>query len=262
MKARAKVSALILAGRRPGADPLAAHFALADKALIEVAGEAMLSRVARTLLTHPRIGRILVLGDPQLPAHPALARLAQESRIAFQAADASIADTLNSVLRRHRADAPFLITTADNPLLDHRTIDAFLAGAEGADLAAGVVERRVLLAAYPGSKRTWLPFRRGAYSGANLFYLAGPQVLPVLDMWRKVEQQRKRRRLVLGAFGPFLLAAILLRLLTVEQAAARIGRRFGIDARAVTLPFAEACIDVDKPSDHALAETILRRRTG
>jgi len=28
----------------------------------------------------------------------------------------------------------------------------------------------------------------------------------------------------------------------------------------VVLPFAEACIDVDKPSDHAIAETILRTR--
>jgi len=210
----------------------------------------MLTRVVRTLLGHPRVDRVVVLGDRQI--EPAV------TGASFEEAGGSIAETLSSALERH--DGPFLLTTADNPLLDAATIDAFLAGAEGADLAAGLVERRVLLSAYPGSRRTWLRFRGGAYSGANLFWLAGPQVLPVLDVWRRVEQQRKRSRAVLGAFGPLLLAAIALRLLSVEQAAARVGRRFGIVARAVVLPYAEACIDVDKPADHALVEKILRRR--
>jgi hypothetical protein len=214
----------------------------------------MLSRVVRTLLAHPAVGRVVVLGDPQL------GWLAEESRVSFEEAGASIADTLTSVLERDQG--PFLLTTADNPLLDCAMIDAFLAQAQGADLAAGLVERRVLLAAYPDSKRTWLPFRGGSYSGANLFWLGGLKVLPVLDVWRRVEQQRKRSRAVLGAFGPVLLAAVALRLLTVEQAAARVGGRFGIDARAVVLPFAEACIDVDKPADHALVEAILRKRGG
>ena len=212
----------------------------------------MLSRVVRTLMAHPRVERIVVLGDPQVRS------LAEGAGAMFDVSPASIADTLTSALQRHVG--PFLLTTADNPLLDNATIDSFLDEAQGADLAAGLVERRVLLAAYPGSKRTWLPFRGGAYSGANLFWLAGPQVLPVLDVWRRVEQQRKRSTAVLGAFGPFLLAAVALRLLTVEQAAARVGRRFGIGARAVVLPHAEACIDVDKPADHALVEGVLRSR--
>jgi len=213
----------------------------------------MLSRVVRTLLPHPQVERVVVLGHPRLERLP-------DSRVSIEEAGASIADTLTSALQRHRG--PFLLTTADNPLLDAATIDAFLAGVKGADLAAGLVERRVLLSAYPNSKRTWLPFRGGAYSGANLFWLGGPQVLPLLDVWRRVEQQRKRSRAVLGAFGPLLLAAIVLRLLTVEQAAARVGRRFGIVARAVVLPYAEACIDVDKVSDHELVEATLRKRGG
>ena len=212
----------------------------------------MLSRVVGTLLSHPRIGRVVVLGDRQIE------RLVTQSRASFEEAGASIAQTLEAALERHHG--PFLLTTADNPLLDHPMIDAFLEEAQGADLAAGLVERRVLLSAYPESNRTWLSFRGGAYSGANLFWLAGPQVLPVLDVWRRVEQQRKRSSAVLGAFGPLLLAAVALRLLTVDQAAAGAGRRFGIVARAVALPYPEACIDVDKPEDHALVEQVLRSR--
>jgi hypothetical protein len=79
-------------------------------------------------------------------------------------------------------------------------------------------------------------------------------------VWRGIEQQRKKARAVLGAFGGGLALMIGLRLLTLDQAIARVGRRLGLAARAVVLPFAEACIDVDKPSDHAMVETILRAR--
>ena len=84
--------------------------------------------------------------------------------------------------------------------------------------------------------------------------------MPLLTVWRSIEQDRKRRFRVVGAFGPLLLMAALLRLLTIRQAFARIGRRYGLLARPVVLPFAEACIDVDKPEDHALATLILERR--
>lgn len=254
------VTVLLLAGRRPGIDRLAAHFGVLDKALIEIAGEAMLSRVARTLIAHPGIGRILVLGDARLAYQPELGWMADEERIGFAEARGSIADTLGWAIEAHRDDSPFLLTTADNPLLDHRTIDFFIAGAQDCDLAAGLVERRVLLSAYPASKRTWLKFRGGAYSGANLFWLSGPQVLPLLQLWGRVEQQRKRGRAVLGAFGPLLLAGIALRLLSLDQASARVARRFKVSARPVILPYAEACIDVDKPADHALATGILIAR--
>ena len=49
-------------------------------------------------------------------------------------------------------------------------------------VAAGVVEARVLLAAHPDNRRTWLRFRGGAWSGANLFALKGGQVMPALRL--------------------------------------------------------------------------------
>ena len=55
------VTALLVAGRRPGIDPLAQHFGVQDKALIAIDGEAMLSRVARTLVDHPALARVVVL---------------------------------------------------------------------------------------------------------------------------------------------------------------------------------------------------------
>lgn len=253
---------MLLAGRRPGTDPLAAHFGVADKALIPIAGEAMLSRVVRALVDHPAIGRLIVLtqAGEALAAHSDTRWLADHPKLDFEASGGSVSQGIADALARHAGDYPFLVVTADNPLLSHATIDAFLAGAAGADLAAGVVERRTLLSRYPQSKRTWLKFRGGAYSGANLFWLAGPQVAPVLALWRTIEQERKRGRAVIGAFGPLMLAGVALRLLTLHRAIALAGRRFGLGARAIVIPVAEACIDVDSVADHALVERILKGR--
>lgn len=256
------VTAILLAGQRPGKDPLAAHFGVESKALIEVAGEAMLSRVGRTLLEIPRIERLIVLAQDSaaLARHPQAQWMEQDRRIAFEDCGSSIAQAIETVLLGHPNGYPFLITTADNVLLDAPIVSAFLAGSAGADLSVGLVERGTLLAEFPDSKRTWLPFRKGAYSGANLFWIGRAEVLPILDAWRRIEQDRKKRWRVVGAFGPALLIAAVLRVLTIGQAFRKIGRRYGILARPVVLPFAQACIDVDKPADHALATTILERR--
>src|SRR3546814_13030352 len=87
---------------------------------------------------------------------------------------------------------PLLVTTADNVLLDHSIIDSFLDGVDDADLAVAMVERRVLLSRYPQSRRTWLKFRQGWWSGANIFWLANDNVKPLLNLWRGVEQDRKK----------------------------------------------------------------------
>lgn len=253
---------MLLAGRRPGVDPLAAHFGTPDKALIPIEGEPMLSRVARTLLGSTNVARVIVLAQDAalLTGSPGTAWLAQEPRVGFADSGQSISAGLADLLRRHPNDYPFLITTADNPLLSEPILDAFVKGAAGADIAVGLVEREALLAAYPGSRRTWIPFRGGRYSGANLFWMASPAVLPLLDVWRRIEQDRKRRWRVIGAFGPIMLMAVLLRLLSAPQAFDRIGQRYGVKARPVPLPFPEACIDVDKLEDFELASAILRQQ--
>lgn len=258
------LTALLLAGQRPGVDPLAAAFHTRLKALVPIAGEAMLSRVARTLVNHPAIGRVIVLAqDPAaLIDDPDTRWLGSHQKIGFEAAGASVSGAIIDAAEAHPTGFPFLVTTADHALLDASMINAFVAPAlaAGADLAVGLVEKRVLEASYPGNRRTWLRFRGGAYSGANLFLLTTPRARTALELWRSIEQQRKKSRAVIGAFGPLILAGVALRLFTLRGALARAGRRLGLTAAAIEIPIAEACIDVDKPADHALATRILNAR--
>jgi GTP:adenosylcobinamide-phosphate guanylyltransferase len=243
------ITAVVLAGERPGGDPLAASFGVAAKALIPVGGVSMVDRVVAALEGCDAIGQVIVIGGKVLLA----------GRRNVEPAGRTIAETVRELVERNRF--PLLITTADHALLDAGMLASFIAEAAGHDLAVAVVERRVLLAAYPASKRTWLPFRGGAYSGANLFWIGSAKVGPVLDVWAAVEQKRKRGRALLSAFGPLVLVGTALRLLTIEGALDRVGRRFRLSAKAVVMPQAEACIDVDSVADHALVEAIVAART-
>lgn len=256
-------TALLLAGQRPGIDALAAAYGQTRKALVRIDGQPMLSRVAHTLLASPGIGRVVVLAQEwqALVADPDCAWLADDPRVAFLASGGGIATSVAAVGGSEAAPWPLLVTTADHPLLTPAMIAAFIAGAGDADVAVGVVGAHVLLAAHPDNRRTWLKFRGGAWSGANLFALKGPQVMPALQLWARVEQNRKSGWRLIGQLGPLLLVGAALRLLTLDRAVARFGTKLGLKAKAVALPFAEAAIDVDKPSDHALAEAILAART-
>lgn len=258
----ARITAIILAGSRPGPDMMAEAAGVPFKALIPVAGEAMLSRVARTLHSHKAIATILVLAQDSasLGHHPHCAWMRDDPRITFLPSGAGISSSIAATLDSASIAYPVLVTTADNALLNSAMIDSFLAGANDADLVIAMVERRVLLSRYPESRRTWLKFRGGWWSGANLFWFANDRIMPLLDLWREVEQDRKKGMRIVGAFGPLLLLGALLRVLSIHQAVARAGRRFGLAAKIVPMPQPEACIDVDKPQDRELAEAILAGR--
>lgn len=254
-------TALILAGQRPGIDALAAAFGETRKALVRVGGIPMLARVARTLLDSPAVARIVILAqDDGLATAPGCEWLATEPRIRFTRSGGGIATSVAGVAGTAAAPWPVLVTTADHPLLTRAMIAAFVAGSGEADVAVAVVERRVVLAAYPDNRRTWLKFRGGAWSGANLFALRGPVAGQALKLWAGVEQNRKSGWRLIGALAPLTLLGAVLRVVSLDTAVARLGRRLGLDARAVALPFAEAAIDVDKPADHVLAEAILAAR--
>ncbi|WP_308238194.1 hypothetical protein [Phenylobacterium sp. J367] len=100
-----------------------------------------------------------------------------------------------------------------------------------------------------GTKRTYLPFTDGGWSGCNLFYLGTPQALKAVDFWKRLEAERKRPWKMAAILGPGALAAFLLRRLTLQGAVEKLGRLAGVRAAAVPSPFGLAAVDVDKPAD-------------
>lgn len=251
-----KNTAVVLAGSRPGLDAFAQSHGTDLKALIPVGGEPMVRRPVQTLLATEDIGDVIVLSQAPERIAPVLP---DDPRISLRKSEATIATTMLELCFDKETRWPLLVTTADHALLDVETVDEFLAYADG-DIAIGVVERAILMRRFPHAKRTWLKFRGGAYTGANLFALRSPKVAAAIELWRSVENERKKGWRVVSLLGPFVLIGTLLRLLSIDGALGRMGRKLGLDIRAVRLSNPLAGVDVDKPADHDLAEDILAGR--
>ncbi len=254
-------TALVLAGQRPGGDPLLAGRPEGHKALIPVAGRAMLERVVLALVEAPEVGPVAVCTeDPALVTGLAALRpLVEGGRLVVLASAATPSTSVGGALEQLTDPFPLLVTTADHALLTPTMVSSFCqaALAGGGDVAAGLTTSGAIDAVAPGSRRTWLTFRDGRFTGANLFALMTPRAAEAVSFWRRVERDRKKPWRIAWHFGVARLLGYLLRLWTLEAAIARIGVPLGATARAVVLADGRAGIDVDKPADLALVEKLL-----
>ena len=250
-------TALLLAGSRPGTDPFAAAHGTDLKALIPVGGVPMVARPVAALLAAPEVRAVRVLAQQPLRIG---AVLPQDPRVRVEESLGTIAETLLAILQDPRTSFPLLVTTADHALLDPAMIADFCASADGADVAIGLVEQRALMAALPETKRSWIRFRGGAYSGANLFAFGSRDAAGAIAVWRSVEQDRKKGWRMIAALGPAMLLGAVLRLRTLDQTLASVGRKLGLVIRKVELADPLAAVDVDKPADHELVSAIIESR--
>lgn len=262
----ATFTGLVLAGRRgPADDPLAEVRAARHRALVEVDGVPMLVRVVRTLRAARSVGRIIVSIDDQaaVRAVPELAALEANGELVLRASRESPSRSVLDTLDILGTGEKLLVSTADHALLTPEMVDHFAAESEnsGADANVALVRASLLRAHFPESTRTYHWLRDDGYSGANLFAFRSAEARRVAAFWVRAERYRKRPLRMVSVFGPVALLLFALRRLDLDAALKRVSRAVGTRITAVRMPFPEAAIDVDKPSDLALATRILAQRT-
>lgn len=247
------VTALVLAGSRGPQEPVAVAAGVPHKAFAEVDGVPMLVRVVRALRGTPAVGRIVVTTE-----RPDLIEAEPELRgISALPAAAGPSGSVRAALEA--LGTPLLVTAADHALLRPEWVGAFLSELDPqADVSAAVAREADVAAAAPGVRRTFLRFADGPVSGCNLFHLATPAAARAVDFWARVEAERKRPWRMAVMLGPGVLARYLAGRLTLAGALDALGRRAGVRARAVMLPFGQAAIDVDSPADLILARRLAR----
>ncbi|MBX6741155.1 MAG: NTP transferase domain-containing protein [Acetobacteraceae bacterium] len=254
---RAGVTALVLAGQRGGTDPMAAAAGVSHKALLPVAGVPMILRVLSALRAVPAIERIVVsIESPEVT----LKDVSGLDGVLLRQAGSSPARSTEAVFEEF--GGPLLVTTADHALLTPAMVTHVLtASPPEAAATAALARRETIMAAFPQTKRTWLRFRDGAFSGCNLFFLARPEAAQVLRFWRRLEQQRKRPLAMARLLGVLPLLGYALGFLTLRHALKALERRCLARLAFVEMPFGAAAVDVDKAEDLALAEAVLKAGT-
>lgn len=243
-------TALVLAGSRPGAeDPVAAAEGIPHKVLATVAGQTLLERVLHAL-EGAGAAQIAVSAN-----HPAVE--AEARRLGAILLPTANGPSESVALAFERFGAPLLVTTADHGLLEAGWVRDMLEGTpEGADVSLMLARRDLIERAAPSSRRTWLTFADGQWSGCNLFLLATSEASKAIAAWKQVEAYRKRPWRIACRLGVGTLWSYWRGKLTLAEAIARLGRQLGVTAALVPASDGRAAVDVDKPADLALVREL------
>jgi CTP:molybdopterin cytidylyltransferase MocA len=243
------LAAVVLAGSRPGApDAVATSEGVAHKVLARVGGRTLLEHVVRAL-GDAGVDRIAVSADdPEVEV--------EARRLGATLLPTARGPSESVGLAFERFGAPLLVTTGDHPLLEGSWVRELIEGTPGdADVALMLAERSCVEAA-ADTRRTWLTFADGQWSGCNLFLLATPAAGRAIAAWKQVEADRKRPWRIAWRLGPGTLWSYWRGKLSLAQAIARLGRTLGVRAALVPARDGRAAIDVDKPEDLALVRRL------
>ena len=253
------VPVIVLAGERPGGNPLAQALGKAAGILVDVAGRSCVARVLDALQNASSIsGGVIVGPQPEVAELPEMRQLLDTHQLQWLAPAMGPAESAQLALE-NTAERPVLITSADHALLTPEIIDDFCARAlaSSADFVVGLVPHPVVASAFPQSKRTLLKFADGTYCGSNLFMVRSTAGDRVVDFWRTMQSHRKRPWRMATELGIFTLIRYVIGILPLAAALQRISTLAGCSAGYVELPIARAAVDVDSLADHALAEQVL-----
>ncbi len=248
------MDALVLAGGP--FDDLAAHTQGApNKAFVEITGVTLVERTLRALRNASTIERIIVVAPTATHGHSALAHADE-----FRPDGVRIRDSLRNGLAGLDSNTDLLVSASDLPILTPEAIDDFVSRARvaDADLTYGCVEKHTHLAKYPDAPHTWARLRDGTYCGTGFITLR-PRVWPALEIViERLGEARKNPLKLASLFGWRVLWRFALRRLSIAQAEARASHVIGAKVRAIVSPYAEIGINVDRVSDIAVAEKLLR----
>ena len=265
MNAGRTFRAVVLAGNRTQDDAVALSEGVAHKSLATVQGRPILERVLNTLEASPHIRDITLITDQYSPLATIdfIAARLKSASLALHPARSSPAKSLLSLLSlQSKADYPFIVVSSDAAMLDQPILEAFCSRANQSlnDLSIGFARETDISATFPATKRTYLRFSDGGYSGCNLFALSTPQAQNAISFWVRAEHYRKKPLRLASIFGPRLLLSLAARRWPISTALDKIGHRLGLSAEPIILPHAHAAIDVDSLDDLAAVRNLWAAR--
>lgn len=242
------MDAIIIAGGIPQPqDPLYTYSNGDSKAMIDVAGKPMVQWVLDALGNASSVDNVIIVGltsKAELSCQKPLHFVSNQGRML-----SNIVAGVNRSLELNKKTQYVLIVSSDIPAVKSEHVDWLVENCMQSkdDLYYGVCPRQVMETRFPDSKRTYTHLKDMDVCGADMNVTHVRMATEHLDMWESLIGSRKSPLKQAGIIGFGTLFALFLRRLTLEDAVQRVCERIGIQARAITWPNAEPCMDVDKP---------------
>jgi GTP:adenosylcobinamide-phosphate guanylyltransferase len=255
------MDAIVTAGGIPQPeDPLYTFSNGNAKALIDIAGKPMVQWVLDALGEAKNVDNVIVIGlSPRsgVTCKKPIHFLSNQGRML-----ANIVAGVNKALELNKRNKYVLVVSSDIPTIKPEMVDWLVETCMETkdDLYYGVCPKDVMEARFPGSKRTYTHLKDMDVCGADMNITHVRMATEHLDMWEELIGSRKsplRSASIIGFGTLFKLATRQLRL---DEAVSRVGQRIGINGRAIVWPYAEPCMDVDKPHQLELLRADLERQ--
>lgn len=254
-----RFDAFITAGYDPDKqDQVCTAAGVAHKSLVPLVEMPMAWHVVQALAESDRIGEVVIVGlepgeiDFGVPVHHVKN---QPSLWASQ----------NAGLRKLRElnpdDRYVIALSADIALLTGQIVDSFIEACEPfeQDVYWGIVRKDVMLAAFPESRRTYLPLREGSFCSSDLYLGRLTAGFHIQERIRYFIENRKNVLALVWKLGLPTMVRFLLRRLSIADIVDVAYRIAGVRGGPVVLPLAEAGMDVDKPEQLTQVREYLER---
>ena len=242
------MDAIVLAGGIPQPDePLYTYSKGDSKALMDIAGKPMIQWVLDALGDAKHVDNVIIVGlspKNELACRKPLYYLSNQGRML-----SNIVVGVSKALELDKKTKYVLVVSADIPALKSDMVDWLVETSMQTkeDIYYGVCTREVMEARFPGSNRTYTKLKGIELCGADINISHVRMTTEHLDMWESLIGSRKSPLKQAGIIGLGTLFQVATRSITLDDLVEKVCKRIGIKGRAIVWPYAEACMDVDKP---------------
>jgi hypothetical protein len=254
---------LILAGGGVPPD-LAAAAGTQKRCLISLGGKTLLERmldVVDAALGQPRA--VVNLGVDDLGKDLLESR---GGRYTHYCCGGSLLDAMNegvAALRAEQGDSAYdglmLMLNVDLPLMDAGQLRALVdeSLALEADGVWPVVEKKIVQAQFPDTKRTYVRTRQGTFTGGNVFLLRPRLIRDNQALLEKTYQARKNPMALASLFSKSILMRVLSGTVSIPDLEGEFSQRFNTRLRMLPFKYPGVAVDLDKLADYEMMKRIL-----
>jgi molybdopterin-guanine dinucleotide biosynthesis protein A len=255
--------AIVLAGGVPEPGEPLYEFTLGQpKALLEIAGKPMVQWVLDAISGSKTVEHVLIVGLPegmQLSCTKTVHYFPQQEDMLT-----NIFTGMKKVLEMDPTARHTLIVSSDIPTITAEMVDWVVEAAlqTDHDVYYNLIERHVMEARFPGSKRTYTRLKGIEVCGGDMNVAHTLTVTANDEAWRRIIASRKNVFKQASLVGLDVLLLLLLGQITLDETVKRVSKRMRIKGRAILCPFAEVGMDIDKPHQLALVRSDMENRQG